>query len=340
MPWRKRATATIVTGCNHLPMTDAMSSNLLFDLTGKRVFVAGHRGMVGSAIVRRLGAEKCTILTIGSKELDLRRQNETEQWIEKHRPDAIFLAAGRVGGIHANNSLPAEFIVDNLAIALNVIRAAHAAKVQKLLYLGSSCIYPRLAPQPMTEDLLLSGPLEPTNEAYAIAKIAGIKICAAYRREYGDDFVSVMPSNLYGPGDNYHPEHGHVPAALIRRFHEAKLARTPQVKVWGTGVPRREFMAVDDLADACVFVMKHYSDAEMINIGTGKDITIKEFAICVADVVGYEGEIVFDHTRPDGVPQKLLEVSKLGRLGWRATTPLRDGLLHAYRDFVESGAPR
>ena len=255
----------------------------------------------------------------------------------ENRPDAIFLAAGRVGGIHANNSLPAEFIVDNLAIALNVIRAAHAGKVQKLVFLGSSCIYPRLAPQPMTEDLLLSGPLEPTNEAYAIAKIAGIKICAAYRREYGDDFVSVMPSNLYGPGDNYHPEHGHVPAALIRRFHEAKLARAPQVKVWGTGAPRREFMAVDDLADACVFVMKHYSDAEMINIGTGKDITIKEFAACVADVVGYGGEIVFDPTRPDGVPQKLLDVSKLGKLGWRAKTLLRDGLRHAYRDFVASG---
>ena len=337
MWWQKKATAAIVTGCNHLSMIGTMSSNALFDLTGKRVFVAGHRGMVGSAIVRRLDAEKCTILTIGSKELDLRRQTETEKWIEENRPDAIFLAAGRVGGIHANNSLPAEFIVDNLAIALTVIRAAHAANVQKLVYLGSSCIYPRLAPQPMTEDLLLSGPLEPTNEAYAIAKIAGIKICAAYRREYGDDFVSVMPSNLYGPGDNYHPEHGHVPAALIRRFHEAKLARAPQVKVWGTGAPRREFMAVDDLADACVFVMKHYSDAEMINIGTGKDITIKEFAACVADIVGYEGEIAFDSTRPDGVPQKLLDVSKLGKLGWRAKTPLRDGLRHAYRDFVAGG---
>ena len=212
-----------------------MSPPLLFDLTEKRVFVAGHTGMVGSAIVRRLAAEKCTVLTISSKELDLTRQNETERWIEDNRPDAVFLAAGLVGGIHANNSLPAEFLVQNLAIALNVIRAAHAASVKKLVFLGSSCIYPRLAPQPMTEDLLLSGPLEPTNEWYAIAKIAAIKMCAAYRRQYSDDFVSVMPSNLYGPGDNYHPEHAHVPAALIRRFHEAKEARAPHVTVWGTG---------------------------------------------------------------------------------------------------------
>jgi GDP-L-fucose synthase len=317
-----------------------MSPPLLFDLTDKRVFVAGHTGMVGSAIVRRLAAENCTLLTMSSKELDLTRQDETERWIEENRPDAVFLAAGLVGGIQANNSLPAEFLVENLAIALNVIRAAHAAKVRKLVFLGSSCIYPRLAPQPMTEDMLLSGPLEPTNEWYAIAKIAGIKMCAAHRRQYGDDFVSVMPSNLYGPGDNYHPEHGHVPAALIRRFHEAKLARAPQVIVWGTGAPRREFLAVDDLADACVFVIKYYSDADMINIGTGRDITIREFAACVADVVGYEGEIVFDHTRPDGMPQKLLDVSKLTKLGWRARTSLRDGLVHAYRDFVANGGTR
>ena len=313
---------------------------LLFDLTDKRIYVAGHTGMVGSAIARRLASENCTILTINSKELDLTRQTETERWIEENRPHAVFLAAGLVGGIQANSSLPAEFLVENLAIALNVIRAAHAARVRKLMFLGSSCIYPRLAPQPMTEDMLLSGPLEPTNESYAIAKIAGIKIGAAYRREYGSDFISVMPTNLYGPGDNYHPEHSHVPAALIRRFHEAKEVRAPHVTVWGTGAPRREFMAVDDLADACVFVMKHYSDAEMINIGTGRDVTIKEFATYVADVVGYKGRIVFDRSRPDGMPQKLLDVSKLSRLGWQAKTSLRDGLARTYQDFVATAAAR
>jgi GDP-L-fucose synthase len=328
-----------VTGSDHLN-SEAMSPPLLFDLAGKRIFVAGHTGMVGSAITRRLANERCEVITVSSNQLDLTRQSETEQWIQESKPDGIFLAAGRVGGIHANNSFPAEFIVNNLAIALNVISAAHSTSVCKLLYLGSSCIYPRLAPQPMTEDMLLTGPLEPTNEWYAIAKIAGIKICAAYRRQYGDDFVSVMPSNLYGPGDNYHPENSHVPAALIRRFHHAKLTRAPKVVVWGTGSPRREFMAVDDLADACVFVMKHYSDAEMINAGTGTDITIKEFAACIADVVGYDGEIAFDHTRPDGTPQKLLDVSRLRALGWRAQTSLRDGLVRAYEDFIATGGNR
>jgi GDP-L-fucose synthase len=317
-----------------------MSPPLLFDPTGKRVFVAGHTGMVGSAIVRRLASERCTILTVPSRQVDLRRQVETERWLDEARPDAVVLAAGRVGGIHANNSLPAEFIVDNLAIALNVICAAHTTKVRKLVFLGSSCIYPRLAPQPMAESMLLTGPLEPTNEWYAIAKIAGIKMCEAYRREYGDDFVSVMPTNLYGRGDNYHPENSHVPAALIRRFHDAKLAGAAHVAVWGTGTPRREFMAVDDFADACVFVLKHYSEVEMINIGTGKDITIREFAACVADVVGYEGKILFDHTRPDGMPQKLLDVSKLTGLGWQSKTSLREGLVHSYRDFVATGGMR
>jgi GDP-L-fucose synthase len=317
-----------------------MSPPPLFDPAGKRIFVAGHAGMVGSAIVRRLASERCTVLAVSRRRLDLTRQDATEGWIRESRPDAIILAAGRVGGIQANSSLPAEFIVDNLSIALNVIRSAHAAGVRKLVFLGSSCIYPRLAPQPMTEDMLLSGPLEPSNEWYAIAKIAGIKLCAAYRREYGDDFVSVMPTNLYGPGDNYHPEHSHVPAALIRRFHEAKLSRAPQVVVWGTGAPRREFMAVDDLADACVFVLKHYSDAEIVNIGTGHDITIREFAACVADVVGYEGEIVFDPARPDGMPRKLLDVSKMASLGWRARISLRDGLLDSYREFVATGGAR
>jgi GDP-L-fucose synthase len=249
----------------------------------------------------------------------------------------VFLAAAKVGGIHANDSYPADFISDNLAIALNVIRGAHRNGVRKLLFMGSSCIYPRLAPQPMTEDMLLSGPLEPTNQWYAIAKIAGIKLCQAYRRQHGADFVSVMPTNLYGPGDNYHPDDSHVPAALIRRFHEAKIAGLPSVTVWGTGRPRREFLAVDDLADACVFVMKHYSGDEFVNVGTGEDVTIAEFAQLVAEVVGYGGSLSFDASRPDGTPRKLLDVSKLSALGWRARTPLREGLKIAYADFVAGG---
>jgi GDP-L-fucose synthase len=245
----------------------------------------------------------------------------------------VFLAAARVGGISANSSYPAAFIGDNLAIALNVIRAAHATGVKKLLFLGSSCIYPRLATQPITEEQLLAGPLEPTNEWYAVAKIAGIKLCEAYRRQYGADFISVMPTNLYGPGDNYHPEDSHVPAALIRRFHEAKISGAPSVAVWGTGTPRREFLAADDLADACVFVMKHYSGDGFLNVGTGEDVTIADFARLVAEVVEYPGKLVFDTARPDGTPRKLLDVSKLAALGWRAQTPLRDGLKAAYADF-------
>src|SRR6202035_2542733 len=262
-----------------------------------------------------------------------------DRWLAQARPDAVFLAAAKVGAIHANSTYPADFITDNLAIDLNLIRGAHAAGVQKLLFLGSSCIYPKLAPQPMTEDMLLSGPLEPTNQWYAVAKIAGIKLAEAYRRQHGVDFVSVMPTNLYGPGDNYHPQDSHVPAALIRRFHEAKVARSPGVTVWGTGTPRREFLAVDDLADACVFVMKHYSDDAFVNVGTGEDITIAEFARLVAEVVGYTGKLSFDTSRPDGTPQKLLDVSKLSALGWRAKTPLRDGLKAAYADFL-SGQTR
>ena len=293
--------------------------------------------MVGSAIVRRLASEGSEILVVDRLRLDLTNQQATEDWLTRMKPDAIFLAAGLVGGIHANNSYPADFITNNLAIALNVIRGAHMVGVKKLLALGSSCIYPKLARQPMTEDALLTGPLEPTNEWYAIAKIAAIKLCEAYRKQYGCDFVSVMPTNLYGLNDNYHPENSHVPAALIRRFHEAKLANAPTVTVWGSGAPRREFIFADDAADACVFVMKHYSGLGFLNIGTGTDITIKEFAELVAAIVGYNGKIVYDTSRPDGAPQKLLDVSKIKKLGWVAKTHLRDGLAKSYEDFLKTG---
>jgi GDP-L-fucose synthase len=316
-----------------------MTPPLLFDLRGKRVYVAGHNGLVGSAIVRRLASEGCQILTVDRKILDLTNQQATEDWLTRMRPDAIFLAAGLVGGIYANNTYPADFIANNLAMALNVIRAAHALGVKKLLALGSSCIYPKLAPQPMTEDALLTGPLEPTNEWYAIAKIAAIKLCEAYCKQHGCDFISVMPTNLYGPNDNYHPQNSHVPAALIRRFHEAKLNNTPTEVVWGTGTPRREFMAADDAADACVFVMKHYSDFGFLNIGIGEDVTIGDFARLIAEIVGYKGKIVFDTSRPDGPPQKLLNISKIKKLGWSPKIKLRDGLAQAYADFLKAGCP-
>lgn len=313
---------------------------LPFDLAGKRVYVAGHKGMVGAALVRRLGSEACQILTVDRTTLELTHQADTERWIDRAKPHVVIVAAAKVGGIAYNNAYPVKFLSDNLAIALNIINASFLAGVEKLLFLGSSCIYPRSAPQPMREDMLLTGPLEPTNQWYALAKIAGIKLVEAYRRQYGVDFISVMPTNLYGPGDNYHPEHSHVPAALIRRLHEAKKAGAPTVTVWGTGTPRREFLAVDDLADACVFVLKHYSGTKFLNVGTGKDITIAEFAQLVADVVGYRGRFVFDTSRPDGAPQKLLEVSELTRLGWRAKTRLRDGIVAAYADFLANGGQR
>ena len=310
---------------------------LLFDLQGKRVYVAGHKGVAGSALVRRLAGEGCDILTADRKTLDLTDQAQTESWLNANKPDAVFLAAGHVGGILANETYPADFIADNLAIGLNVVRGAFGAGVKKLVSLGSSCIYPKLAPQPMREEDLLTGPLEPTNEWYAMAKIATLKLCAAYRKQHGADFISVLPSNLYGPGDNYHPDNSHVPAALIRRFHEAKLAGAPAVTVWGTGAPRREFLSSDDLADACVFIKKHYSDAGFLNIGMGKDISIAEFAGLVAEVVGYRGKIVYDATRSDGAPRKLLDVSKLSALGWTPKIPLREGLSAAYADFLKGG---
>lgn len=314
-----------------------MAQPLLFDLRDKRVYVAGHNGMAGSAIVRRLAGEGCEILTVSRQALDLTQQSDTERWLEKMNPDAVFLAAGHVGGIYANDTFPADFITDNLAIALNVIRGSYQAGVKKLLALGSSCIYPKLAAQPMSEDALLTGPLEPTNEWYAVAKIAAIKLCEGYRKQHGADFISAMPTNLYGRGDNYHSKNSHVPAALIRRFHEGKLANAPTVTVWGTGKPRREFLCSDDLADACVFLMKHYSDLPFLNVGTGEDVTIADFASEVAGIVGYNGKIAFNTARPDGPPQKLLDVSKIKRLGWSAKIRLRDGLAIAYADFLAGG---
>ncbi|MFB9265477.1 GDP-L-fucose synthase family protein [Bradyrhizobium erythrophlei] len=306
-----------------------------FELDGKTVFVAGHRGMVGSALQRRLAQENATLLTAGRADLDLRDQASVNRWFAEHRPQVVFVAAARVGGIAANNAMRGQFIYDNLAIATNVIHAAYVSGAEKLMFLGSSCIYPRVAAQPISEEALLTGPLEPTNEPYAIAKIAGIKMVEAYRRQYGVDFISVMPTNLYGPGDNYHPEHSHVVAALIRRFHEAKVSRAPGVLVWGTGTPRREFLYVDDLADACIFLTKSYSGDRPINIGTGEDITIADFAAEVAVTVGYGGEIEFDASRPDGTPRKLLDVGRLSQLGWSAKVSLRDGLRLAYDAFLK-----
>jgi GDP-L-fucose synthase len=305
-----------------------------FELNGKTVFVAGHKGMVGGALVRRLRQENVELLTVGRSEVDLRDQAAVFAWFAKARPQAVFLAAAKVGGIVANNTLRGEFLYDNLIIAANVIHAAHINGAEKLMFLGSSCIYPRLAPQPLREDSMLTGPLEVTNEPYAIAKIAGIKMVEAYRNQYGCDFINVMPTNLFGPGDNYHPEYSHVVAALIRRFHEAKIAGIGNVVVWGTGTPRREFLYVDDLADACLHLMKNYSSDELVNIGTGEDITIAEFARVVAAVVGYTGDISFDTSRPDGTPRKWLDVSRLAKLGWRARTSLEDGMKLAYQAYL------
>jgi GDP-L-fucose synthase len=310
----------------------------IFELAGKRVYVAGHRGMVGSAITRRLASAECEIITADRREVDLERQEQTERFLATTKPDVVIVAAAKVGGIHANDTYPAEFISENLAIARNTIDASHKASVQKLLFLGSSCIYPKQARQPMREDELLTGPLEPTNEWYAVAKIAGIKLCQAYRRQYGNDFISVMPTNLYGPQDNYHPENSHVVSGLMRRLHEAKRNGTPTVTVWGTGAPRREFLFVDDLADACAFVLEHYSGEQHVNIGSGQEITIAELAKLLADIVQYVGKLVFDRSRPDGMPRKLLDSSLLSGMGWHAQTALREGLQHAYAAFLSANA--
>lgn len=311
----------------------------MYGLTGKRVWVAGHRGMVGSAIVRRLAREDCEVLTADRSTLDLMDQAAVRAWVADAKPDAVFLAAAKVGGILANHSYPADFLYDNLMIEANVIEAAHREGVEKLLFLGSSCIYPKLAAQPITEEALLTGPLEPTNEWYAIAKIAGIKLAHAYRVQHGDDFISAMPTNLYGPGDNFDLNSSHVVPALIRKAHEAKASGENMV-VWGTGAPLREFLYVDDCADACVFLMKNYSGDQHVNVGSGEDLSILDLTRIVCDVVGYTGPIDRDLSKPDGTPRKLMDVGKLRDLGWAASTPLREGLASSYRWFLDHGSER
>ncbi|MBB1472221.1 GDP-L-fucose synthase [Luteimonas sp. MC1782] len=305
--------------------------------TNSSIFVAGGRGMVGSAIRRALAAEGFgNVVAPARSELDLMDQPAVATWFEVNRPEYVFLAAAKVGGIHANDTYPADFLHDNLVIETNVIHSAWKIGAKKLCFLGSSCIYPKHAPQPMNEDQLLTGPLEPTNEWYAIAKIAGIKLCQAYRRQHGFDAISLMPTNLYGPGDNFHPENSHVLPALIRRFHEAKEEGRANVVIWGSGTPRREFLHVDDLANACVFLMRGYSSEQFVNVGVGKDISILELAQLVADVVGYRGEILTDPDKPDGTPRKLLDVSRLEALGWRASIGLEVGIRGAYQWFLDN----
>jgi GDP-L-fucose synthase len=309
-----------------------------FDLTGRRVWVAGHGGMAGSAIARRLARENCEIVTVTHGELDLLRQSDVNAWMMDRKIDVVFLAAATVGGILANSARPADFLYENLAIASNVIHAAWNSGVKKLLFLGSSCIYPRLARQPMQEEDLLTGALEPTNEWYAIAKIAGIKLCQAYRRQYGCDFVSVMPTNLYGPGDRYNSERSHVVAALIMKIHAAKVSNSPAVELWGSGTPRREFLFSEDLADACIFVMKNYSGEMFLNVGTGHDMTILELAQDIAKIIDWKGTFTFDPSKPDGMPRKVMDVSRLRALGWTAPTDFETGMKEAYRWYLVNAA--
>lgn len=310
----------------------------IFPLKGKRVWVAGHRGMVGSALVRRLAREDCEILTVSRDEVDLRRQRETEAWIAERKPDAVFLAAAKVGGILANDSRPAEFLYENLLIETNVIHAAHIADVAKLLFLGSACIYPKMAPQPIPEEALMTGPLEPTNRAYAVAKIAGILMCQSYRRQYGRDFIAAQPNNLYGPHDNFDLVSSHVISALMVKTHNAKTAGAETMEIWGSGKPMREFLHVDDLADVCVFLMRHYSDSMPINVGTGDELTIRDLATTIAGVVGFKGRFTFDATKPDGTPRKLVDAARLNGLGWKASIPLVTGLESTYRWYLENVA--
>lgn len=309
-----------------------------FRLAGRRIWVAGHRGMVGCAIVRRLTEVDCEILTVDHDTLDLRRQAETEDWMAAHRPDVVLLAAAKVGGIYANSTQPADFIYDNLAIETNVIEASRRMGVSKLIMLGSSCIYPRLGSQPITEEALLSGALEPTNQWYAVAKIAGIKLCQAYRRQYGLDFISAMPCNLYGPGDNFDLATSHVVPALIRKLHEARQTGADHATVWGTGKPRREFLHVDDCADAVLHLLQHYSGEEHVNVGAGSDVSIRELAGKIARVVDYNGRLVYDDSKPDGMPQKLLDVSRIATMGWTAAIGLDDGLRRTYDWYLKHAA--
>jgi GDP-L-fucose synthase len=312
-----------------------MTEAQIYSLKGKKVFVAGHRGMVGSAVVRRLASEDCDILSVGRDKVDLRRQADVEGWMMAHRPQAVFVPAATVGGILANDSRPGEFLYDNLMIEANLIEAARRAGVEKLLFLGSSCIYPKMAPQPLREDALLTGPLEPTNQWYAVAKIAGIKLCQAYRRQYDCDFISAMPTNLYGRGDNFDLQSSHVLPALMAKMHSAKLSHASAITIWGTGTPRREFLHVDDCADALVFLMKTYSEEEHINVGSGEDVTIRELAEIVRRTVGFAGEIVTDPSKPDGTPRKLMDVSRLTARGWRFRIGLEEGIAGVYRWYCD-----
>ena len=305
---------------------------MIFDPTNKRIFVAGHRGMVGSAVVRRLKSENCEILSADRKILDLRDEGATFEWMLENKPDAVIMAAARVGGIVANNTYPVDFLQENLSIQNSVFAAAHAANVNRLLFLGSSCIYPKLAEQPIKEEALLTGPLEPTNEAYAIAKIAGIYSVRAYRRQYGRDWISAMPTNLYGPGDNYHPENSHVLPALLRKFHEANENGLEVVEIWGSGTPLREFMHSDDLADALVFLLKNYSSDDHINVGSGEEVSIRELAQIIAGETGYTGSLTFDASKPDGTPRKLMDSRKIFDLGWKPKVSLEDGIQKTYRE--------
>lgn len=311
-----------------------------YTLDGKRIFVAGHKGLVGGAVVRRLADVLCEVVTVGRDVLDLTDQAAVRDWFNSAKPDAVILAAGKVGGIYANDTDPVGFLADNLALQTNVISSAYESGVEKLLFLGSSCIYPKYAPQPIPEEALLKGPLEPTNEWYAIAKIAGIKLCQAYRKQYGADFISAQPTNLYGPGDNYDLETSHVLPALLRKFHEAKEAGVDQVVVWGSGTPLREFLHVDDLADALVFLIKEYSGPMPLNVGSGVEVTIRDLAEIIAKVVGYGAEVVFDADKPDGTPRKLMDSTRLHALGWNRARGLEAGIAHAYAHWLEHGGRR